>query len=149
MAETIDSRNHEKAKRKYLLRRFWSGAAGFWRPDSRGHARVLTTALIAIVILQVIVHYRINVWNRSIFDALEQKQAAEVLWQALIFVPLAISSILLAVVAVYGRMTTQRNWRRWLSDHIIDRWLTHGRYFHLYLVKGDADNPDYRIAEDV
>ena len=108
-----------------------------------------TIGLIAIVILQVIVHYRINVWNRSIFDALEQKHAAEVLWQALIFVPLAIASIVLAVAAVYGRMTIQRHWRRWLSDHIIDRWLTNGRYFHLNLVKGDHDNPEYRIAEDV
>src|ERR1700719_4409193 len=149
MAENRDSSSPEKLKRKYLLRRFWRGALGFWRRDSRGYARVLTIGLVATVILQVIVQYRINVWNRAIFDALEQKQAAEVLWQALIFVPLAISSILLAVVAVYRRMTTEPNWGRWLSDHIIDRWLTNGRYFHLNLVKGDHDNPEYRIAEDV
>ncbi len=141
--------SHEKAKRNYLLRRFWHGAVGFWRFASPGHAWLLTIGLVAIVILQVIIQYRINVWNRSIFDALEQKHAAEVLWQALIFVPLAIASILLAVAVVYGRMTTQRNWRRWLSDHIIDRWLTNGRYFHLNLVRGGHDNPEYRIAEDV
>ncbi len=149
MAENTNSSSPEKAKRKYLLRRFWHGALGFWQRGSPGHARALTIGLIAIVILQVIVQYRINLWNRSIFDALEQKHAAEVLWQALIFVPLAVASIVLAVVAVYGRMTIQRNWRRWLSDHIIDRWLTNGRYFHLNLVKGDHDNPEYRIAEDV
>jgi putative ATP-binding cassette transporter len=149
MADNTNSSSPEKAKRKYLLRRFWHGALGFWRRGAPGHARLLTIGLIAIVILQVIVHFRINVWNRSIFDALEQKHAAEVLWQALIFVPLAIASIVLAVAAVYGRMTIQRHWRRWLSDHIIDRWLTNGRYFHLNLVKGDHDNPEYRIAEDV
>ena len=149
MAENRASGSQEKARRKYLLRRFWHGALGFWRRGSPGHARLLTIGIAAIVILQVVVQYRINVWNRSVFDALEKKQAAEVLWQALIFIPLAISSILLAVAAVYGRMTTQRNWRRWFSDHIIDRWLTNGRYFHLNLVKGDHDNPEYRIAEDV
>jgi vitamin B12/bleomycin/antimicrobial peptide transport system ATP-binding/permease protein len=149
MAENKVSYQQDQAKRRYLLRRFWTGAIGFWRWRSRGHARFLTIGLIAIVILQVIVQYRLNVWNRAIFDALEQKQAAAVLWQALIFIPLGIASIFLAVSAVYGRMTTQRNWRRWLSDHIIDRWLTNGRYFHLNLVKGDHDNPEYRIAEDV
>lgn len=149
MAEKGDPDNREQAKRKYLLRRFWRSASGFWRRGTPGYAWLLTIGLVAIVILQVIVQYRINVWNRSIFDALEQKHAAEVLWQALIFVPLAIASILLAVTVVYVRMTTQRNWRRWLSDHIIDRWLTNGRYFHLNLVKGGHDNPEYRIAEDV
>jgi putative ATP-binding cassette transporter len=149
MAENTNSSSPEQVKRKYLLRQFWHGALGFWRRGAPGQARLLTIGLIAIVILQVIVHFRINVWNRSIFDALEQKHAAEVLWQALIFVPLAIASIVLAVAAVYGRMTIQRHWRRWLSDHIIDRWLTNGRYFHLNLVKGDHDNPEYRIAEDV
>jgi len=139
----------EKAKRKYLLRRFWITAKGFWARGSRSHAWFWTFGLVVIVILQVLVQYRINVWNRSIFDALEQKQAREVLYQSLLFIPLALSSIALAVIIVRARMTTQRRWRRWLTHHIVDRWLTNGRYFHLNLVKGDHDNPEHRIAEDL
>jgi vitamin B12/bleomycin/antimicrobial peptide transport system ATP-binding/permease protein len=149
MAENRASSTPDPARRKYLLRRYWHGALGFWWRGAPGHAWLLTIALALIVISQVFIQYRINVWNRAIFDALQQKQAAEVLRQALIFMPLAIASILIAVAAVYGRMTIQRNWRRWFSDHIIDRWLTNGRYFHLNLVKGDHDNPEYRIAEDM
>jgi vitamin B12/bleomycin/antimicrobial peptide transport system ATP-binding/permease protein len=32
---------------------------------------------------------------------------------------------------------------------LIDRWITHGRYYQLNLVRGDHANPEYRIADDV
>ncbi|HLL28041.1 MAG TPA: ABC transporter ATP-binding protein/permease [Xanthobacteraceae bacterium] len=141
-----NSRAHEEIRRKYLLKRFWASALGFWR---RFSTKILTLGLIVIVVLQVLVQYEINLWNRSIFDALQEKSAANVLHQALLFVPLAASSITLAVLVIYGRTTTQRKWRRWLTEDVINRWLANGRYFHLNLVKGDHDNPEYRIAEDI
>lgn len=110
---------------------------------------MLTVVLAAVVVGQVYVQYRINVWNRAIFDALEQRNAGEVLFQALVFFPLALASIALAVAIVFGRTTIQREWRRWLSLHLVDRWLTRGHYYHLNLVSGDHDNPEHRIAEDV
>ncbi len=145
MAEKID----ETAKRKYLLRRFWLTARGFWTRGNGTRAWYLTGALIVIVVMQVYVSYQINVWNRAIFDALEQKNGSAVLLQAAIFVPLALASIALAISIVYARNTTQRRWRRWLTDHTVGRWLTNGRYFHLNLVAGDHDNPEYRMAEDI
>ena len=42
-----------------------------------------------------------NVWNRALFDALEQKNAAGVLYQALIYVPLLVGSVFFAVINVY------------------------------------------------
>ena len=46
-------------------------------------------------------------------------------------------------------MTMQRRWRAWLNNHMLDRWLTNGRYYQLNLVSGDHKNPEYRIADDV
>jgi vitamin B12/bleomycin/antimicrobial peptide transport system ATP-binding/permease protein len=145
MTEKID----DTAKRKYLLRRFWRTASGFWAPGTRARAWYLTGALVVIVVMQVYISYQINVWNRAIFDAFEQKNGGAVLLQAIIFVPLALASIALALAIVYARMTTQRRWRRWLTDNLVVSWLTNGRYFHLNLVSGDHDNPEYRMAEDV
>jgi vitamin B12/bleomycin/antimicrobial peptide transport system ATP-binding/permease protein len=146
MADATRASNDDQAKRKYLLHRFWAGALDFWQSTP---ARILTVFLIGIVVLQVFVQYQINIWNRSIFDAIQQRSAAGVWHQAILFVPLAASSIALAVVVIYGRTAIQRRWRRWLTDRLIDRWLANGRYFHLNLVKGDHDNPEYRIAEDI
>ncbi|MCW5678571.1 MAG: ABC transporter ATP-binding protein/permease [Xanthobacteraceae bacterium] len=135
--------------KKYLVRRFWMSAKGFWGRNGDKYAWALVALLLAIVAAQVYIQYQINVWNRAIFDALEQKNAGVVAWQALIFAPLALGSIALAVAIVYARMTTQIRWRKWLTNHLIDRWLEHGRYFHLNLMEGDHKNPEYRISEDV
>ena len=46
-------------------------------------------------------------------------------------------------------MTLQRRWREWLNAHVLDHWLTSGRYYQLNLVPGDHTNPEYRVAEDL
>jgi len=112
-------------------------------------AWVLTVSLLILIALQIFVQYRINVWNRSIFDALQARDSGAVLFQALMFPLLAAASVVLAVGAVFARMTTQRRWRAWLSGHVVDRWLANGRYYQLNLVPGDHQNPEGRIAEDL
>jgi putative ATP-binding cassette transporter len=90
-----------------------------------------------------------NVWNRAIFDALERRDGGTVLYLSLIYVPLLAASVAVMLVQVYARMITQRRWRAWLNNHLLDRWLKNGRYYQLNLVRGDHENPEYRIADDV
>ena len=129
--------------------RFWAAARGFWIGDLRRAAWLLTIGNAVIVLLQLAVQYRLNVWNRDIFDAFEQKDGAGVLTQAVIFLPLAAFAVGLAVFSVYGRMTAQRGWRAWLTDNLTSRWLAGGRYYQLNLISGDHQNPEGRIADDV
>jgi putative ATP-binding cassette transporter len=90
-----------------------------------------------------------NLWNRAIFDALQNKDAAAVArLSALYFVLLAIS-VGFSAGQTYLRMSLQRRWRAWLNDHLVDGWLSNGRYYQLNLVRGDHANPEYRIADDV
>ena len=135
-------------QRRRLTRRFWRIARGFWRLDGDRRAWILTVAIIVIVLIQLFIAYRINVWNRALFDALEKKDAAETFFQAMVYFPLLVAGVVVAVVNVYGRMTLQRLWREWLTNQLLDQWLSKGRYYHLNLVKGDHDNPEYRIGED-
>jgi putative ATP-binding cassette transporter len=101
------------------------------------------------VLLYLAASYGMNVWNRAIFDALERRDGGTVLYLSLIYVPLLVGSIAVMLLQVYARMTTQRRWRAWLSDSLLDRWLKNGRYYQLNLVGGDHQNPEYRIADDV
>src|SRR3954471_3980772 len=139
-----------KEPKKPLVRVFWRTARGFWSaPNSWKVAWLMTVCLIALVLGQLFFQYQLNVWNRTIFDALEKKDSAVVLNQALLFVPLAAGSILVAVCVVYARMRTQRRWRAWLTEHTITRWLAKGRYYQLNVIEGDHKNPEARIAEDI
>ena len=139
----------KREQQKPLVRRFWRTARGFWSSQrSWKVAWLMTACLIALVIAQLVFQYQLNVWNKAIFDALEKKDSATVLHQALVFVPLAAGSIAVAVCIVYARMRTQRRWRAWLTEHTITRWLDKGRYYQLNLIDGDHKNPEARIAED-
>jgi putative ATP-binding cassette transporter len=60
------------AVERYRFRLFWRTASGFWRGESRRLAWFLTLSLLVLVLLDIAVQYGINVWNRQIFDALEQ-----------------------------------------------------------------------------
>ncbi len=45
-------------------------------------------------------------------------------------------------------MTVQRKWREWLTAHLIDYWAADERYARLAQIQGEAQIPEYRIAED-
>jgi putative ATP-binding cassette transporter len=144
------ARKEAKAQQRPLVRRFWHTARGFWSSErSWKVAWLMTACLIALVLGQLFFQYQLNLWNKAIFDAMEKKDAATVLHQAIIFVPLAAGSIAVAVCVVYARMRTQRRWRAWLTEHTMTRWLDKGRYYQLNLIEGDHKNPEARISEDI
>ncbi|MGY5811909.1 ABC transporter ATP-binding protein/permease [Rhizobium sp. LEGMi198b] len=139
----------EQARKRYLLRRFWISARGYW---GRGGDRLswpCTIVLLALIGMNVGFQYGINIWNRAIFDAIEQRNASTVYFLSAVFLPLALGSMTLVVTQVFLRMAIQRRWRSWLTTAVIARWLANGRYYQLNLIGGDHKNPEARISEDL
>jgi len=139
----------EQARKDYLLTRFWISARGFWGRKGDRLAWPFSIGLGMLIVLTVGFQYGINVWNRAIFDAIEQRDATSVIHLTAVFFPLAIGSIAFGVAQVFARMGIQRRWRAWLTASVLTRWLANGRYYQLNLVGGDHQNPEYRIAEDL
>lgn len=142
------NRTHFARGEKQLLRRFWQSAGGFWRGPSAWKAWLLVIGLVANVLLALLTQYWLNFWNRDFFNAVGSKDEAQLLHQALRFVPLFGASLAATVSSVWLRMTLQREWRAWLSNRLYDNWLRDDHYIRLRFVPGDADSPEYRIAED-
>lgn len=141
------ARDDRFAERRLFLR-FWASARGFWAGRSARMSWALTGGLIVLVMVQLAVQYRLNFWNRDFFNALEQRNADGLWRQALIFAPLAVLSVSLSVASVWGRMTTQRKWREWLTTHLLSTWLMEKRYRRLKFVVGEYQNAEYRISYD-
>jgi putative ATP-binding cassette transporter len=139
----------EQARKKYLFKRFWISARGYWAFRGDRLAWPLTIGLLLLICINIGFQYGINVWNRSIFDAIEQRNARTVYFLSAIFVPLVLASGSIVVAQVYLRMTIQRRWRSWLTTALIARWLANGRYYQLNLVSGDHQNPEARMTEDL
>lgn len=149
MVETlIQSQIYTAPDNGRLLSRFWRSASGFWRGPLAWRAWLLVILLVATVLLQLLTQYWLNFWNRDFFNALEQKDSAELWAQGLRFLPLAGVSLALAIISVWARMTMQRKWRAWLSNHLYDYWLQKGHYRQLRFMPGEHQTPEYRIAED-
>jgi putative ATP-binding cassette transporter len=128
--------------------RFWACASGFWKRKSAAVSWPLTVGMAVLTLTQIAVQYRLNYWNRDFFNALERRDAAWLWEEAWLFAPLAGLSIALSVTVVWGRMTTQRKWREWLTKHLLALWLKDGRYRSLQFVTSDHQNAEYRICVD-
>lgn len=139
----------EDARRAYLLKRFWISARGYWGTGGDRFAWISTTGLLILIAVNVAFQYGINVWNRGLFDAIEQRNAPSVYYLGAVFPPLVLGSVAVVTVQVYVRMLIQRRWRSWLTKELIARWLANGRYYQLNLIGGDHQNPEARISEDM
>jgi len=141
--------DEEQQTRQYLIARFWEAALGFWRKGGGHRGWLLTFAVIVIALVNLALQYRLNVWHRGMFDALGQRDSKGVLHQTMLFIPIIFAMVSVGAAATYAKMTLQRRWREWLNAHVLDQWLTNGRYYQLNLVPGDHSNPEYRVAEDL
>ena len=90
-----------------------------------------------------------NYWNRALFDALEQRSVAGVLIQIGVFALIFVVSIAVTAAHLLVKRWLQRDWRAWLTDRLIGRWMENGRHYRLLFSRGEHDNPDQRIAEDI
>jgi putative ATP-binding cassette transporter len=130
------------------LVRFWRAARGYWRGGSRWYAWGLIALLAVCVVLQLLVQYRLNLWNRDFFNALDRRDAGEIWQQAGTVLVLVAQSVVLAITAVWGRMSFQRRWREWLTARLLTMWRP-GDARHAYAGADEPQFAEYRISEDV
>jgi len=146
----MDDFSSDRLQPRQPLARFWNSASGFWRGPTAWSAWSLCVLLLVIGVAQLVTQYWLNYWNRDFFNALEARDKAALVHEMMLFFPLAALGAILATFSVWGRMTTQRLWRRYLTTLMVNEWLADNRFRLLGRLNGEASpqNPEYRIAED-
>jgi putative ATP-binding cassette transporter len=124
-----------------------------FRPFSAGERTVAIAMVVFLVLInqaQVGINVRLTFFNRDWFNAIQNRDAAA-FWQQLLFVftPWAFTFVASVLVEFYTQSMLVIRWRRWLTDHLIERWLAGHAHYHISLTGTQADNPDQRIQEDV
>jgi vitamin B12/bleomycin/antimicrobial peptide transport system ATP-binding/permease protein len=131
-----------------FLRRFMRLAGPFFSSDEKWMARGLAVGVIGLSLLQIAVQIRLNLWNKSFFDALEQKDWPAFIATMWLFAALAGASMGIAVYQVYLKQLLQLRWRRWLTSRLVDGWLANGHHYQVNFIGAGVENPDQRIAEN-
>jgi putative ATP-binding cassette transporter len=132
-----------------FFRRFLSLAGGYWSSERKWSVRLLTAAFVLLTVGQVVQPVLFNLWSERLFDALEQHSMERFLVVALMIAGIILYNIVVQVTHLRVKRRLQFGWRQWLSQQVINHWLSRGRHHQVSYLPGDHDNPDGRIAEDV
>ncbi len=124
-------------------------AGPYWTARGRWKPRLVTLLLALLVVCQVGLAIRLNLWNADLFDALERRSTERAMDQILIFALLVLGTIVVNTLHLVVRRWLQLDWRRWLTAHVVGHWMDEARHYQAALIPGDHANPDGRIAEDV
>jgi len=124
-------------------------AGPYWNSGRKGKIRGVTLLLFLLTVAQVGLTVWGNYWNRELFDALEERSVRGVLVQVAVFALIFVSSIGVTAAHLLTKRWLQLDWRAWLTERLIGRWMQDGRHYRLLFSAGEHDNPDQRIAEDI
>jgi putative ATP-binding cassette transporter len=85
---------------------YWRVAGAYWKGPTSVQAWSLTLISLVLVVGNVVVQYGINLWNRSFFNALQQRDQSFVYQAIAIFLALAFAAAVVAVLQlVFGGPT--------------------------------------------
>lgn len=139
---------------RQALQEAWSLVLPYLRSDERWRALGMLV-LMAVLTITATALTRANAeWAGALSTALQQRDA-DSFWRLLGWFPLLGGAIIVAaVVLFYVVQMLQLRWRRWLTQHYLQRWLGQQAFYRLELARNAPgvqvpDNPDQRIQEDV
>jgi vitamin B12/bleomycin/antimicrobial peptide transport system ATP-binding/permease protein len=131
------------------LATIWRLARPYFVSEDRLAGWLLLGAVVAIELAIVAINVMLNQWNNRFYNALQDRNWDNFVWELLFFCALAAAFIVLAVYQLYLNQWLQIRWRRWMTQQYLDHWLGAGNHYRMQLLGDAADNPDQRIAEDI
>lgn len=125
----------------YLIRPYWTS-------HDRWIALGLLCANMALIGFFVYLSIRLNYWSNDFYTALQELDGKAFFSLLGIFTILAFLSIITFMMKSYLLQVLELRWRKWMTEHLLDRWTHNQRYYALQLKGDGTDNPDQRIADD-
>jgi vitamin B12/bleomycin/antimicrobial peptide transport system ATP-binding/permease protein len=133
-----------------FLVQFAKLAGPFWNSENKLAIRMETALFIVLTMLQIGVAVVITEWNAALFDDLEQRSMSGLITQTGLLVLIFIANIAITTMHLIVKRRLLIGWRLWLTEKVTAKWMNKGRHYQLtFLEKGNHDNPDGRIAEDI
>lgn len=126
-------------------------AGPFWHSENKSAIRSLVLALFMLTVMQIGIAVVITEWSADLFNALEQRSMSGLFTQIGLIILIFGANIAVTTAHFKVKRRLQLDWRSWLTQHLIGKWMTNGRHYLVTHIQGEGahDNPDGRIAEDI
>ena len=114
-------------------RKVWALTTPYFSSEQKWKARALLAAIVVLNLAAVYMLVLLNEWNRTFYDALQQRNVA-VFWEQILRWTYIVAAYL--VIAVYKFYLTQLldlRWRAWLTEHYLQRWLANKAFYRMEL----------------
>jgi putative ATP-binding cassette transporter len=132
-----------------MLATVWRISIPYFRSEDKWAGRGLLAAVIAIELISVFITVLLNSWNNRFYNALQERNWDNFVYEIEYFTVLAALFIGLAVYQLYLNQWLQIRWRKWMTEQYLNQWLNHANHYRMQLQGDSADNPDQRITDDV
>ena len=130
----------------------WLGLLVIARPFFRSPARKRVVGYVVAIVVLLLAINGLNVVNsyvgRNFITAISQHQPRQYAKFAALYLGVFAAESCVGVGYQFLVDRLALRWRDWLTGHLIDLYLSEGA-FEAVRARGEIDNPDQRIAEDV
>jgi len=132
-----------------IFRRFWQIAKLYWLGEEKKGAFTLLGILGILLIAYTQLSVLLNKYQGGLISTLAAKNESE-FWQTVInFLIVLVIYVPLFASFSYSQNKLGLFWRRWLTNHFLNKYFTNSAFYQLASKNVDIDNPDQRIAEDI
>jgi len=127
----------------------WRISIPYFRSSDKWAGGGLLAAVIALELGSVAITVLLNSWNNRFYNALQERNWDNFVYEISYFTVLAMIYIAIAVYQLYLNQWLQIRWRSWMTTRYLTDWLDHANHYRMQLLGDAADNPDQRITDDV
>ncbi|MEM6452398.1 MAG: ABC transporter ATP-binding protein/permease [Cyanobacteria bacterium P01_D01_bin.105] len=120
----------------------------YWRSKEKWGAWSLLGLLVVLLLIRTGLQVVFLISGGERTSALAAQESDRFYQATLIFAAILIISVPFASVTDYIRAKLSLYWRTWLTHNYLGQYLSNQAFYQLRL-KGDIDNPDQRIEEDI
>ncbi|MCW8305801.1 ABC transporter ATP-binding protein/permease [Acidiphilium sp. PA] len=121
----------------------------FFRSERKKTAWFLAIVNVVLTLLVVAANYAIVVWNGSFYNAMQKYDVNRLWFLGFLFFGIVAVITLISTVQQYTIQKLQIEWRGWLTNHLLGRWMRNQTHYRMQIDATKVDNPDQRISDDV
>jgi len=121
----------------------------YWRSADAARGVLLLALTVVLELATVAASVYVARTEGAIMDAIVAKEAAAFATTVAAFLAVSLTFLVTSTYRIYVRQALEIRWRRAVTAHYVERWMSPEAYALSELHRGELDNPDQRVAEDI